>query len=49
VSVEAGLGFDGAVQKLTEHMEGTAHRGVRVCLGEMRIGEGRQEALKKMA
>ena len=29
VSVEAGLGFDGAVDKLTEHMDGAARRGVR--------------------
>jgi len=49
VSVEAGLGFDGAVQKLTEHMEGPLIEEFEMALGEMRIGEGRQEALKKMA
>ena len=49
VSVEAGLGFDGAVQKLTEHMEGPLIEEFDFALGEMRIGEGRQEALKKMA
>ncbi|TML02935.1 MAG: type II secretion system F family protein [Actinobacteria bacterium] len=49
VSVEAGLGFDGAVQKLTEHMEGPLIEEFELALGEMRIGEGRQEALKKMA
>ena len=49
VSVEAGLGFDGAVQKLTEHMEGPLIEEFELVLGEIRIGEGRQEALKKMS
>jgi tight adherence protein C len=49
VSVEAGLGFDGAVQKLTEHMEGPLIDEFELVLGEIRIGEGRQEALKKMS
>jgi tight adherence protein C len=49
VSVEAGLGFDGAVQKLTEHMEGPLVEEFELVLGEIRIGEGRSEALKKMA
>jgi tight adherence protein C len=49
VSVEAGLGFDGAVQKLTEHMDGPLIEEFELALGEMQIGEGRQEALKKMA
>jgi tight adherence protein C len=48
VSVEAGMGFDGAVQKLTEHMEGPLIEEFELALGEIRIGEGRQEALKKM-
>ena len=49
VSVEAGLGFDGAVQKLTEHMDGPLIEEFELVLGEIRIGEGRQEALKKMS
>jgi tight adherence protein C len=49
VSVEAGLGFDGAVQKLTEHMDGPLIEEFELALGEIQIGEGRQEALKKMA
>jgi tight adherence protein C len=49
VSVEAGLGFDGAVQKLTEHMDGPLIEEFELALGEIRIGEGRQQALKKMA
>jgi len=49
VSVEAGLGVDGAVQKLTEHMHGPLIEEFELALGEMRIGESRVEALKKMA
>ena len=49
VSVEAGLGFDGAITKLTEHMEGPLVEEFGLTLGEMRIGESRSEALKKMA
>jgi tight adherence protein C len=48
VSVEAGLGFDAAIQKLTEHMEGPLVEEFAVALGEMRIGETRQNALQKM-
>jgi tight adherence protein C len=49
VSVEAGLGFDGAVAKLTEHMEGALAEEFSMTLGEMRIGESRHDALKKLA
>jgi tight adherence protein C len=49
VSVEAGLGFDGAIAKLTEHMEGPLIDEFQLALGEMRVGEGRPEALKRMA
>ena len=49
VSVEAGLGFDGAVAKLTEHMEGSLAEEFSLTLGQMRIGESRQDALKKFA
>src|SRR5207237_1331609 len=49
VSVEAGMGFDGAISKLAEHMDGPLTEEFNLALGEMRIGEGRQEALKKMA
>jgi tight adherence protein C len=48
VSVEAGLGFDGAISKLTEHMAGPLIDEFELALGEMRVGEGRAEALKKM-
>ena len=45
----ADMGFDGAVQKLTEHMEGPLIEEFELALAEIRIGEGRQEALKKLA
>jgi tight adherence protein C len=49
VSVEAGLGFDGAIAKVTEHMEGALSEELALVLGEMRVGESRQDALKKLA
>jgi tight adherence protein C len=49
VSVEAGLGFDGAISKLTEHMDGPLIDEFEFALGEMRIGESRAEAMKGMA
>src|SRR5919201_2898300 len=48
VSVEAGLGFDGAIAKLTEHMEGDLIDEFEMALSEMRVGENRAEALKRM-
>jgi tight adherence protein C len=49
VSVEAGLGFDGAVTKLTEHMEGPLIDEFALMLSEIRVGETRSTALRKMA
>jgi tight adherence protein C len=49
VSVEAGLGFDGAIAKLTEHLEGPLIDELMLTLSEMRIGESRHDALKKLA
>jgi tight adherence protein C len=49
VSVEAGLGFDGAIAKLAEFMEGPLVDEFSLMLSEMRIGESRQEALKRLA
>ncbi len=49
VSVEAGLSFDAAINKLTEHMQGPLVEEFELMLGEMRIGSGRPEALKKLA
>jgi tight adherence protein C len=49
VSVEAGLGFDGAISKLTEHMDGPLTEEFGLTLNEIRIGESRQDALKKLS
>jgi tight adherence protein C len=49
VSVEAGMGFDGAISKLTEHMHGPLADEFALTLGEIRIGESRQDALKKLS
>ena len=43
------MGFDGAIAKLTEHMDGALAEEFGLTLGEMRVGESRQEALKKMS
>ncbi len=49
VSVEAGLGLDGAIAKLTEHMDGALVDEFALTLGEMRIGESRPDALRRLA
>jgi tight adherence protein C len=49
VSVEAGLGLDGAIAQLIENMNGPLVDEFALTLGEMRIGETRAEALKKLA
>src|SRR5438445_210327 len=49
VSVEAGLGLDGAIAKLTEHMQGALVEEFALTLGEMRIGEARHDALRRLA
>ena len=49
VSVEAGLGFDASISKLIDHMEGPLIDEFGLALSEMRVGESRQDALKKLA
>jgi tight adherence protein C len=49
VSVEAGLGFDASLAKLNEHMDGPLAQEFGLTLSEMRIGESRSEALKRMS
>jgi tight adherence protein C len=48
VSVEAGLGFDAAITKITEHLDGPLSDEFGLTLGEMRVGESRSDALRKM-
>jgi len=45
VSVEAGLGFDGALSKLTEKMKGVLVEEFNRVLQEIRMGVSRREAL----
>jgi tight adherence protein C len=49
VSVEAGLGFDAAMSRLTEHMRGALIEEFGLTLGEMRIGRSRHVALRGLA
>jgi tight adherence protein C len=49
VCVEAGLGFDGAITKLTEQMTGPLIDEFALTLNEIRVGEARSTALRKMA
>jgi tight adherence protein C len=49
VSVEAGLGFDAALVKLSERMEGPLVDEFNLVLHEMRIGESRTSALKSLS
>ena len=49
VSVEAGMGFDGAISKLIDHMDGALSEEFGLTLNEIRIGESRQDALKKLS
>jgi len=48
ISVEAGLGFDSAVQRLTEKTDNALTREFRRVLAEIRMGRARREALKDM-
>jgi tight adherence protein C len=49
VSVEAGMGFDASLAKMNEHMDGPLAEEFGLTLSEMRIGESRPEALKRLA
>lgn len=48
VSVEAGLGFDGALHKLSEKMKGALVEEFSRLLNEIRVGVPRREALQAM-
>jgi tight adherence protein C len=49
VSVEAGLGYEGAVAKLVEHTDGPLAEALQLMLTEIRIGEDRHSALHRFA
>lgn len=49
ICVEAGLGFDGAMQKVTEKWDNELSLGFARALREMQLGKLRREALKDMA
>src|SRR5437667_11167601 len=43
------MGFDGAISKLIDHMDGALSEEFGLTLNEIRIGESRQDALKKLS
>lgn len=49
ISVEAGLGFDGAMQKVAEKWDNQLTREFGRALSEMRVGAARREALRGIA
>jgi len=48
ISVEAGLGFDAAVQRLTQKADNALTRELRRVIAEIQMGRSRREALKDM-
>jgi tight adherence protein C len=49
ISVEAGLGFDAALSKVVEKMEGSLVDEFRQALAEVRMGRSRRDALRDLA
>lgn len=49
ISVEAGLGFDAAMQKVTERMSNELGRAFARVLAETRVGRARRDALREMS
>jgi tight adherence protein C len=48
ITVEAGMGFDGAIQKVAEKWDNELSKGFNKVTQEMRLGISRREALKNM-
>lgn len=48
ISVEAGLGFDAAIQRVTEKSEHALAREFRRVIAEIRMGRSRRDALRDM-
>jgi tight adherence protein C len=49
ISVQAGLGFDAALVRVTEAIEGPLSEELALMLAELRVGEARQAALQRLA
>jgi tight adherence protein C len=49
ILVDAGLGFDAALAKIGEHLRGPLVEEFELTLNEMRVGETRANALRKLA
>ena len=49
ITVQAGLGLDQALKVTSERLEGPLADEVRLMLNEIRVGQSRQEALKRLA
>ena len=49
ISVEAGLGFDPAIQRVAEKWDNELTREFRRLLQDMRVGKQRREALREVA
>lgn len=48
ISVDAGLGFDSAIDRVTQNMEGPMSDEFKRLLAEMKVGKTRKDALREM-
>ena len=48
ISIEAGLGFDAALQRVVQKSKGPLAQEFNLCLQEMRMGKNRKEALRDL-
>jgi len=49
ITVQAGLGLDQAMKVTTERLRGPLADEMRLMLGEVRVGQSRQEALRRLS